>query len=787
MWADGFELITSRNDPLSYAVLHREILLDFPVHERASVVMSVRAITTSLLRQHRLIFMLPPPTEGLPALIIAGLLMSHLLSSSSKNLSYGGVKGDILLVTHAVNKSIDILRNLSLSDISLRNVWSVESYSRYTPIIGEKPRVFVANAGGIFDGLPTRKLGAIVIDATHPRIQTKLTDLFNLARDIDIQIAVTPPVLQGELVKVGYPDKAQAWIWDPEAESVISEAIEKKKRKESFIGDRSLLVCEHVGANTVLVELHDLLYECQRSGKTAFPPLWEVWSLYHRLRQLAVPLALLDDSSYESRRILPIKKRIDRLRNEWPSDKWLQIQWPKLVDTLERLYNFFLQYQEPPKFLALADRIACWLEEGGPSKLRVVLPTEREGAIFSILFGQLEKSWLEAQRCGKVEIVTIREEARLVAAGELKPTLLLGFRAGAQRYLDLYPRYSTEVICYPFEVDIDRSIQNRDYSFIEELQIEPYREQVLKKLNLYHVGGVNGQKSLRPVSQIIGSVNPNLRIAPVPLLEPAILDLHRLASRGFPTSWDEEAEPVSSELNQNSKKEKVQVRFEDGREAFYSPWQSVFVYFPLQEKVRRYEAKDLQPMMRTITLVGAVYENIYAHLIDAIKSYVSPHNSIVLELWNQAKAIILNKHNGNRKELFSKLQQQGLQVNYEALTNYFRDSDLDERTLAPQHYSDVKVLARYSGLFTTEETIQLVFGIIQQERQRRRDAGRALHSLLRAIVTGEGYEKALDSARQIGSDLGEVLASVEVRTIQDVCISRELSGLLKGRNTNNVG
>ena len=784
MWAEGFGLINPHNDPLGFAVLRRGIMPDSPIHERASVVMSARAITSLLERQHRLIFMLPPPANGLPTRIIAGLLMAHLLSNANRKLPYKSVDGDILFVTHAVSKTIDILRKLSLGDVSPSNVWSVESYSRYTPVIGEKPRVFVTNAGGILDGLPDRQIGAIVIDATHPRIQAKLKEILNLSSDVSIQIAVIPPFLEGELIEIGYPNTVKAWLWDPEAEKVIAEGIEKTIIKELQINERYIWVCDYQETNELLTELHHLLHECQRS-KVIFPPLWEVWSLYHRLRQLAVPLAQLDDDIYESRRILPINKRIDRIRNEWPADKWMQIQWPKLIEVLKKLYNHLLEYQEPPKFWALADRITRWLDTNSSGDLRVVLPTEREGAIFSILLGQLENGWIEAQRSGKVELVSLREEARRVASGELRPTVLLGFRAGAQRNLDIYPRYPVEIIGYPFEVEVERAIQNRIYNFTEKMQVETYREHFLCNLGLYRYGG-SGQKSPRPVLKIVGSVKPNPRKLTCPLLEPSTLDLQRLASNGLPTSWDEEAESVSSEFSEDSGKGKVCIKFTDGREIFYSPWQSVFVYSPSQEKVRRYEAKNLQPTMKVITLVGAVYESLYANLIDAIKSHVNPHSLIVLELWNRAKAVVLNKHNGNRKDLFCLLQQQGLQVNYEALTNYFRESDLDEKTLAPQHYSDVKLLAKYSELFPTEEMIRLVFGVIQQERQRRRDAGRALHSLLRAIVTGEGYDKALDNARQIGSDLGEVLASVEIRTVQDIFISQALSGSIRGRNNNNV-
>jgi len=45
--------------------------------------------------------------------------------------------------------------------------------------------------------------------------------------------------------------------------------------------------------------------------------------------------------------------------------------------------------------------------------------------------------------------------------------------------------------------------------------------------------------------------------------------------------------------------------------------------------------------------------------------------------------------------------------------------------------------------------------------------------LLRAIATGDGYAKALYTAREIGAEVGEVLEAVEVREIENVQVLKK--------------
>jgi hypothetical protein len=43
-----------------------------------------------------------------------------------------------------------------------------------------------------------------------------------------------------------------------------------------------------------------------------------------------------------------------------------------------------------------------------------------------------------------------------------------------------------------------------------------------------------------------------------------------------------------------------------------------------------------------------------------------------------------------------------------------------------------------------------------------------LHDLLRAIASGDGYDQALKGARDLGSEVADVLAAVDVQPIREV-------------------
>ena len=64
--------------------------------------------------------------------------------------------------------------------------------------------------------------------------------------------------------------------------------------------------------------------------------------------------------------------------------------------------------------------------------------------------------------------------------------------------------------------------------------------------------------------------------------------------------------------------------------------------------------------------------------------------------------------------------------------------------------------------------MERTFVCIQQQRGRHRQAGKALRRLLRAMLTGEGYEEAIESARKFDSAVGDVFSAVELLEVNSI-------------------
>jgi len=789
MWAESFGNLARQTKTLGRALMSTDVLSSRTApFERASAVLVERLAVEVRRGNQKFVVMVPPSTVNHSYVVTAGLLISDLYHRKAPGLppeeAGSLIGGDLLLVTHAVGQSVELLRTLRLGDQKLQDIWFVDSFSRYRPLVGRGPRVFVANAGWILDGIPKGQITSVVIDATHPRTSLMLPKIMQKLGSLRFLIIVSMPLLESELKDLGYLDKFEVWLWDPEAKRAVDECVTGRTIPSLIPSKRHIWICPNVKVDGAMTEIHELLASMQKGSGRTYPGLWEAWSIYHRLRQLAVPLAQLEDTTYTTWGALSLMKRLERLQSEWPDAVDLQAQWPSLMEKLQKAYETLLDLQEPPKFWAVAERVQARLKANdGP--LRVVVSTERESTMLNINLTSVIDGWLAAQQEHRVEVIWAKEEARRISAGDMKSTLLVGYRVGAQRHLDLYPGCLTEVIAYPYEVELDTGQQKRIYDFAEGLQEDKMRIQTLMKLHI-PIGNATGtKKSPRPLIEVAGSIEQEAHPARAFLYDPTAMDLDRLVGTGLPSEWDDDAriEPSGQTGVVKEQGKVVHVIFEGGREVKYAFWQSVDVYHPATGRVQRYRATELRPSMQVVLLVDSVYEDLFDRMLDALRGRANPYTLMILGLWDRAKSELLKKHNGNRMDLFHQLESRGLSVGYQAVRWWFADdsfspqmrlgfeSETDAHSsgaIAPRQYEDMKILAVYSGHYQAEGMIQVTFKAIQEERGRRIKAGLALHEWLRAIVSGNGYDRAMASARELGGEVAEVLAALDVRHVREV-------------------
>ncbi len=770
MWGQAFQNCLSPEKQFEYGLLKRKVFpRELSPFARATAVMSSQVALKSLSEPKLFIFMIPHPEDELSYVIPSALLIMDLVR---KRTSQTLLKGDLLLVTNTSGSALAELQRIKLGDTFLQEIWRVDSYSRYKPSLGSKPAVFVANVGWVKEGIPKRTIGAVIINGMHPRTLGKVPGVLSTMKDVPLCFVICPPLLEHELKDLGYPEMAETWLWDPSAQRRVSEILNVPSCVDLSVKERDIWICHDPEIDGPLSEVHALLGAAQRESGKAFPPLWGAWGIYHQLRNLSVSISQFEDAAFDTWGASTIRKRLGFLVNEWPEEPVLEARWRPIIQSLEKTYEVLLKRQEPAKFWAIAQRVEHYLKQDEEA-VRIVVPSEREVALLSIALSYVIDDWGDAQEEGKIEVISAKAEARMVSGGNFRKTILTGYRAGQHRHLDLYPGYKIEIIAYPYEASIDQSLQSRIYNFTEKFQHLDARKRALDYIGMECPGSGESLTSPRPAITLMGEIEHKIETVIEPLQDPSAFDIERLAESGFSQDWTDE--PISKfveyEGDQKEITEVVQVIFADGQRLNYLPCQGVDVYSPGTEKINRYEAYRIKSGMRVITMVDGVYDNLHGRLVEALNSRLNAYCQMLMLLWEEAKLKALLKHNGNKQDLHQTLAQKGLSTEYAAIVSLYRNGGFE--TIAPQQFEDMKIIAEYSGVYPKRELVSRTFKVIQKERGQRIKAGRALHGLLRAIASGDGYSQALSMAKEIGAGIGEVLEAVEIKEVESVTVLRK--------------
>ncbi|RLG20742.1 hypothetical protein DRN74_04755 [Candidatus Micrarchaeota archaeon] len=717
----------------------------FRLFERISTAMAVIAAQRAQ-RPLRLLLMAAPPADNLIPAVTIGLLVQDLVHRHQTGRPL--LNGDIIVLTPVPRRSMTLLQNVKLNGISITEVWEVETLSRYTEeSSSDKPRVYFANPGWI-QRRTIHHLSSVVIDSFLPYVLRQLPDLLNTFQNVPLCILITPPLPENKRPIINNHEELTTWLWDPAA------------KQEPMDAQRRIWICEAGELGEALEEAEMCLWSCLDVAQSSFLSLKEAWGIYHQLRQLVVPLSDLEETVRPS-----LRNRLERLRAQEPPQADMEVRWYSLLSALDRAYQYLIALQEPPKFWALAFRLDELLRSTESNFLRVAVPTWAHQRILMLcllsLFGE--------RVLERIEVITPMQEARRVAAGDIRQTLLPGYRPASYRFLDLYFPEVIEVFAYPYEAALEQEFWSRFYADLEKWQQLESRRAALTRLGFEHFPKM-----------------PSPTPRPALVMEREVLQTRR-ARIVYPTpgfvierlleSWDQEFEwSADREVDTSGRSvipsgvdEVIQVALEDGRCLTYFPSQFVYVFYEAQDQVRRMQAAELRPGMRLVLLVDAVYEGLYERLLDALRARMGHVDRLYLDLWQAAKDQ-LRKNCVSLRDLHAQLAREGLSIQYPAFVTYFRGPDLDEATLAPLYEKDMAIMARRSGLFPNEQMIHETFRRIRVERKLRRQAGRALHQILRSIVsgTGYGYKEALQFAREIGEEVYDVFAAVEVVTICEV-------------------
>ncbi len=772
MWEDAFQVSTQR---VTYALLCGSVLPSGgKPFEKVSAAIAVRTALNARVAKQTLLFLVPEVTATTARHIAAALLVgNHAHSGGHGELPPAEVhplfKGDLLFVTPAVSDSKGELQEVPIAQYQrLKEYWDVIAFSKYTGRKADKPRVFLANPGWMLAGTAGRRFGAVVIDASHPRTIEKLPELLAAARGCSsIRIAVAPPIAHLNPA-FGNPAQTFVWVWDPQAIKDAVAAVDGKSPLDSNAGkgaERVLWVCDSDAAGAkALAELHRQLVKASRAAAgRAYPGIQLCWSIYNRLRQLLVPLAQLEQVSANTWSG-NLRVRVDALADvQGHGDVAWDTTWPELRDVTRAAYQTFLEREQTAKFWGVASSVETFIASGA-AHLRVVIGSEAESELFLEMLGDVVDGVREAMVKGRLEVVSSRQEANLVAEGHISPTVLLGPRMNGHRYLDVFASQRIDEFVYPHEVDIEQAAQVRLYGSLSSAMTDESRVGLLAPLGLRPPP--NSPKAapyLRPdltVQTTDGHTIKATKTADVA----NDLDIDAL-TEGL--GW------AQSEGNGHGQQgisvqggDVVEITFTRGDSANYYASQGIDVVFSETGTVQRVPAASVRPGWQIISFVDGRYDGLFKRLTEVVNSRLKPEQRVALELWQRTKAGLVSKHS-NKRALYEKLRDAGLQSGYETFASWLREGD--EGVLAPQQYEEFEILAMESPTYNSPSLLKATFAAVQHDRGRSRASGRLLRRFLREIVTGEdGYDEALESVRQLDTALADVLAAVEILDVKSL-------------------
>ncbi len=771
MWDSALQVSTQ---PVTDALLHRLVLPNNALaFEKVSGVIAVRTALRTRVADQTLLFVVPEATAATARHITAALLIGdHAHSHAAQDGRVPAaearplLKGDVLLVTQAVSESKATLDDLPIGRSQrLSDIWEVTPLSKYSATKSDKPRVFVANPGWLAKSAAGRSFGAVIIDASHPRTLEQLPELVKTATGCTkLRLVVCPPPGDAVLSACGYPGKACVWAWDPQAQCDAQVAVEAKDPVQRKAADRFLWVCDSDNeAGKVLAELHRrLMAAAKAAGGRSYPGLKQCWSIYNRLRQVMVPLAQLEQAAAASW-AGNVRIRIDELDAvHGHGDVAWDTTWPGLVDATKSAYETLLKRKETTKFWAVAQNIEAFLASPAP-QLRVVVGSEPELQLLIPEFEALVDGLGPALASGRIEFVTAGREARLVAEGHLAATILLSPRTNGHKYLDVYSSQRVDEFLYPHEVDAERASQNRLYGAWTRALDDKHRIELLEPLGFRAPSSVAPHPApRRPTVTIRGTNGHAVELvtdAPVD----AELDIDSLTSSHGSSLFGDQAPAVYA--GGGIAGVAIEVRFVRGGAHVYYPGQKVDVYFNESESIQRFPPTDLRAGWQVVSFVDGRYDGLFQRLAEVVTARMKPEERVALELWRKTKESIAERFE-SKKALFDHLVTKGLASSYGTFISWFREGD--EGTMAPQQYDEFVVLAREASVYDSKVFLDATFKAVQHERGRNRAAGRKLKNFLRAVISGDGYEEALASARKLDAALHDVLAAVEVLEVASI-------------------
>lgn len=702
--------------------------------------------------------------------LLVGLSMAALATTYGRSDGVVKVRGSLLFVSQQIMLCRSLLDSITLKGTHLTDVFPAISIGGKNER-SETRAIYLANPGRSQAIHRKTHFGAVVIDATHPRSIVHLETL------LEIPSINSSPVIIVLAPMAGLLDDSDSgvthWVWEYDSAIQIEKVLKSydSETAQDFEDglDRHYWVPKNTNVEVELEELYKLLAKAtQLSHRAASSSLLQAWSIYHRLRQLCVPLEYVERSWRLTPRQLMLRDQIEQLdgldeTKSKDAAAYLAINAPRIKELITNLYTTYAHCGEPDKFYAIGEAIES-LIPNCKRPIRVVTQTKQEAFILEELLPQLVDGIDIAINEGKLEFVHQREEARRIADGDYRLTILSGSRTSRFRYLDFYPAWPTHVVTFSYEAAAERHVLDRSYRQLATFTNESYRASLLKRLNLSQENEPVGSDEKPNVKKlnyhIHGTVNDHWQT------------IEALEDASFEVDWvditpSDVAESFWRPPGSNSEPE-IHVVDDENESHYFFSMQFVDVYYPETEQIRRINADRLRVEDYLIIVVDDRYDTLFSRVRQSIDQERPLKETLLLDRWRVAKHKLLAQYDGDRAALFEDVGA-SLRVEYQALLSWFREDDdtseNEEQIIGPRDYDDFTVIAMKSGVYRDEGDMAKTFAAIKSERINRRRLGRSLHKALKSLAQGSSYDDARKAAESLNTPVEDVLNAVELRQI----------------------
>ncbi len=767
MWLTPFREVMRQRNTLCSRLLTGAIrisaasgFLRQDLASRASAVMAIRPLGSAAGRV--LVIQRPDVSPGCGRLVVLAFLFARVAQAHGRGSDFAAIQGDMLLVTQEIVETRQLLRAVQLSTVGNRVTigeafsvcpvgWRVQSTDVRT--------LYLANPGRVQALYDHGRFGAVVIDASHPRTIACLPHLL-----------AAPPVAEAPVVVVLTPitpvrgiDRGQdlVWLWDPDTVSEL-QALEGGARFPST-PERHHWIASDPELERCLYDVHQSLSGAARlAAGQSLPPLAGAWHVYHVLRQLAVPLTLLEGASgpgpfqQSVRRELEEIKR-SRLEARGDLRVYLDINWHVLLERLDELYDLQAARAECAKFGVLVEAVESHLSSAR-DHLRVVAPSQRQAQILEDCLAERLQGFNTLVDTGRLAVVHQQLEARLIPEAGSCAAVILGPRTGQFRYLDLFNAKPIHVVAYEYEAAADRATLGAAYAEVGRLTRTDIRSRVLAAISM--------------PADMVCEVGPRCSEAPIEEHRPQSAPVRlfpEVAAEALDIEWFGSAPSTGydpSTLHQAFEgfqtRRVVEVVDTDGVALRFPYGAMVDLLQPEFQRMTRTQVETLRPGDRIILLSDDRYEALFERLRKALDRRRPLAESARLQLWYVAKRKVLREFGGSKSAVYRAIAH-SIGVTEQAARNWFADDEEDEgtQTMAPLDYADFLALARLTGVYSSEHDLRDTFQTIRAERASRRVNGKQLRRALVALASGSDYETAVRNAGVLDTPVDEVLLATE--------------------------